>query len=92
LRYSFVFFLLMFGALNWTEGEADGIRPLMANSPLMSWRYPLLSVQGASIAIGVVELLLSLMIACRRFLPLISEHGGAIAEHIRQFFDRMVPS
>jgi len=79
LRYSLVFFLLMFGALKWTKGEADGIHSLMANSPLMSWMYRFLSIQNASIAVGVVELLLGLMIACRRFLPRISAWGSTLS-------------
>jgi len=79
LRYSLVFFLLMFGALKWTKGEADGIHPLMANSPLMSWMYHFLNVQGASIAVGVVELSLGFMIACRRFLPRISAWGSVLS-------------
>ena len=79
LRYSLVFFLLMFGALKWTKGEADGIHPLMVNSPLMSWVYHFLSVQGASIAVGVIELLLGLMIASRRFLPRVSAWGSALS-------------
>jgi uncharacterized membrane protein YkgB len=79
LRYSLVFFLLMFGALKWTKGEANGIQPLIVNSPLMSWMYHFLSVQGASIAVGVVELLLGLMIACRRFLPRISAWGSVLS-------------
>ena len=51
----------------------------MANSPLMSWMYHLLSVQGASIAVGVVELSLGFMIACRRFLPWISAWGSVLS-------------
>jgi len=79
LRYSLVFFLLVFGALKWTKGEADRTRTLMANSPPMSWMYDFLSVQGASIAIGVIELSLGVMIASRRLLPLISAWGSTLS-------------
>ena len=79
LRYGVVFFLVIFGAAKWTAGEAAGIQPYMANSPATSWLYRLLSVQGASIAIGVVELGLAVMIATRRFLPSISAWGSTLS-------------
>ena len=76
LRYGTVLFLLLFGAAKWTRGEAEGIQPMMAHSPLTSWLYLLLSVQGASIAIGVVELTLAAMIVMRHVLPRVSAWGS----------------
>ena len=41
--------------MKFTAYEAEGIRPFVANSPLMSWVYGLMSVRGFSAVLGVVE-------------------------------------
>jgi uncharacterized membrane protein YkgB len=38
-RYGLVIVLLWFGGMKFTAYEAEGIRPMVANSPLMSWAY-----------------------------------------------------
>ena len=55
-RYGLVVVLLLIGVLKFTPGEAAGIQPLVAHSPLMSWMYGLLSIQGVSNVIGVIEI------------------------------------
>lgn len=79
LRYGLVALLIVFGLEKWTKAEAEGIQPWIAHSPFMSWLYQLTTVQGASIAIGVVELVIAGMIAARRFLPAVSAAGSALA-------------
>src|SRR5689334_5249007 len=79
LRYGLVALLLVFGLEKWTQAEAEGIQPLVAHSPWMSWLYRVASVQGASIVIGIVELTIASMIALRRWLPGVSAAGGAMA-------------
>ena len=79
LRYSLVFFLLFFGALKWTSGEAKGIEAFVSHSPLMSWLYPLFGVQGGSEAIGVAELIIGVLILSRRWLPRASAIGSIAA-------------
>jgi uncharacterized membrane protein YkgB len=79
LRYGLVALLLVFGLEKWTPAEAQGIQPLVAHSPFMSWLYRVTTVQGASIAIGVVELIIAGMIAARRFLPTVAAAGSALA-------------
>lgn len=76
LRYSLVFFLLFFGALKWTTGEANGIQPMVSHSPLMSWLYPAFGVQHGSEVIGVVELIIGVLIAVRRWSPRLSAIGS----------------
>ena len=66
LRYGLAAMVLLFGLQKCTKAEAEGIRPWVSHSPLMSWLYHLTSVQGASIAIGVVELAIAVMIISRR--------------------------
>ena len=64
-RYGLVLTLLLIGVLKFTPGEAKGIQPLVAHSPLMSWLYQLFSVQGVSNLIGVIEILVALLMALR---------------------------
>jgi uncharacterized membrane protein YkgB len=64
-RYGLVAVLLLIGALKFTPQEAAGIQPLVAHSPLMSWMYAALSVQGASNVIGVIEVTIAALIALR---------------------------
>jgi len=80
IRYGLVIILLWVGALKFTAYEAEGIKALVANSPLFSWMYSVMSVQGASMLIGIVEIILGLMIATRPVAPKISAIGsiGAI--------------
>lgn len=80
IRYGLVIILLWVGALKFTAYEAEGIQGLIANSPLMSWMLGVMSVQGASMLIGTIEILLGVLIATRPFAPQISAIGsiGAI--------------
>jgi reactive chlorine resistance protein C len=64
-RYGLVLTLLLIGALKFTVGEARGIQPLVANSPLMFWLYRIFSLQGVSNLIGVIEIVVALLIAVR---------------------------
>jgi uncharacterized membrane protein YkgB len=79
LRYGVAFLLLAIGALKFFEFEAKAIQPLVSNSPLMSWLYGVLSVQGVSNLIGTSEILTALLICTRRFAPAVSAVGSAIA-------------
>ena len=56
LRYSLVFFLVLFGAAKWTAAEAKGIEAMVSHSPFLFWLYPVFGIQGGSEVIGVVEL------------------------------------
>ena len=76
IRYGLVVILLWVGALKFAAYEAESIQGLVANSPLMSWMYSVMSVQGASILIGVIEIVLGLLIATRPFAPLLSAIGS----------------
>ena len=80
-RYGLVLTLLLIGALKFTPGEAQGIQPLVANSPLMSWLYRLFSLQTVSDLIGVTELAVAVLIALRPIsakLSFIGSLGAAI--------------
>src|SRR5256885_4596536 len=78
-RYGLVVVVGWIGLMKFTTYEAEGIRPFVANSPLMSWVYELMSVQGFSALLGVVEVAVALLIATRPFAPRASALGSALA-------------
>lgn len=47
-RYGLVIVIGWIGALKFTSYEAQGIQPLVANSPLMSWLYDIFTVNTFS--------------------------------------------
>jgi reactive chlorine resistance protein C len=78
-RYGLVVVVGWIGLMKFTTYEAEGIRPFVANSPLMSWVYGPLSVRGFSALLGVVEVAVALLIAARPLLPRVSAFGSALA-------------
>jgi uncharacterized membrane protein YkgB len=80
-RYGLVVTLALIGILKFTGPEADGILPLVAHSPFLSWMYLVLGKQGVSNVIGTIELLVAALLALRPFSARASFLGslGAIA-------------
>ena len=78
-RYGLVVVVGWIGLMKFTAYEAEGISPFVAHSPLMSWVYGLMSVQGFSAVLGVVEVAIALLIAARPFWPRASALGSALA-------------
>src|ERR1700741_3776011 len=76
MRYGLVMVFLLIGLLKFTAAEAAGIQPLVAHSPLMSWMYAVLSVQGVSNLIGVIEIALAVLLALRPISSRISFVGS----------------
>ena len=68
-----------FGGMKFTAYEAEGLVPLVKNSPLVSWFYALLSVRGFSTFLGFVELSIGLLIALRLANPIFSAAGGLLS-------------
>ena len=64
-RYGLVVTLLLIGILKFTASEADGIQPLVVHSPFLSWMYFVLSKQGVSNLIGVIEIAVAVLLALR---------------------------
>ncbi len=62
-----------------TAAEAEAIKPLVSNSPFMSWMYSVLSDQGVSRLIGTIELAAALLIALRPISARASALGSALA-------------
>jgi reactive chlorine resistance protein C len=78
-RYGLVVVVAWIGLMKFTAYEADGIRPFVAHSPLMSWVYGFMSVRGFSAVLGVVEVAIALLIAARPLAPRASALGSALA-------------
>ena len=76
-RYGLAVVVAWIGLMKFTAYEAEGIRPFVAHSPLMSWVYGFMSVRGFSAVLGVVEVAIALLIAARPFWPRASALGSA---------------
>jgi uncharacterized membrane protein YkgB len=79
LRWALVVIFLWFGGMKFTAYEADGIAPFIVNSPIMSWLHTLFGVQGASYAIGVLELSTAGALILGAFQPMFSALGAAMS-------------
>lgn len=78
-RYGLVIVIGWIGALKFTSYEAQGIQPLVANSPLMSWLYDIFTVNTFSSLLGVFELVTAMLIAIKPFSPKLSIVGSIMA-------------
>jgi uncharacterized membrane protein YkgB len=79
LRYGLAAILLYFGLFKFHPVEAEAIRPLVYNSPLMGWMYAILSVQAVSTLIGISEIVVAVLLLARPWSPRASAIGGAAA-------------
>lgn len=75
-RFSLVVVFLWIGGMKFTNYEAEGIRPFVENSPLMSWLYQIFSVSQFSALLGVAEIIVGLLIATRFIWPKLSAFGS----------------
>jgi reactive chlorine resistance protein C len=78
-RYGLVIVLLWIGGMKFTSYEAEGIRPMVANSPLMGWVYGVMTVVQVSSLLGVVEIAIGVLIALRPVWLLGSAVGSILA-------------
>ncbi|MGH7536184.1 MAG: DUF417 family protein [Gemmatimonadales bacterium] len=72
LRYGLVLVIGWIGAMKFTTFEAAGVKPLVETSPFLRWMYRVLSEQGISNLLGVVELSIAAMIAVRPIWPAVA--------------------
>ena len=68
-----------FGGMKFTAYEAEGLVPLVQNSPILFWMYDIFSVRGFSTFLGFVELTIGLLIAGRLISPILSAIGGFLS-------------
>jgi reactive chlorine resistance protein C len=70
---------LWFGGMKFTGYEANGIHGFVSNSPLLSWMYSFMSIQGFSNFLGVLEISVGVLIAGRLLSPKLSALGGLLS-------------
>jgi uncharacterized membrane protein YkgB len=78
-RYGLVIVIAWFGVMKFTNYEAQGIQPLVAESPFMSWLYDIFSVYTFSVLLGVFEVAAAVLIAVKPWWPKVSILGSALA-------------
>ncbi len=76
VRVSLAVTLIWVGALKFSTYEAEAIKPLVTNSPLLSWAYTFLSVPTFAAILGTGEIIVGIMILTRPIAPLISAIGS----------------
>jgi uncharacterized membrane protein YkgB len=79
IRYGLVLVIAWIGAMKFTTYEANGIQPLVANSPFMGWIYHFLSVKTFSSWLGILEIAIAVLIGLRPFSTKLSALGSALA-------------
>jgi uncharacterized membrane protein YkgB len=79
LRWSLIVIFLWFGGMKFTTYEAAGITPFIENSPVIGWLKILVSAQGASYVIGVLELSTAAALVTGAFSPFFSVLGAAMS-------------
>jgi uncharacterized membrane protein YkgB len=65
VRYGLVAILVFYGFFKFSAVEAEAIKPLIENSPLLSWIYGLMDARTAAKVIGVTEIVIAALIALR---------------------------
>ena len=79
LRYGLALVIGWIGLMKFTGYEAQGIEPLVAHSPLMSWMYHIWTVRQFSDGLGVVEVAIAILIALRPWSPKACAIGSTAA-------------
>ncbi len=79
LRYSSATVLGWIGAMKFTAYEASAIEGLVQSSPLISWLYDVLSLQGVSNLIGMIEIGTALLIVLGAKFPKAALAGALAA-------------
>lgn len=74
-----VVMLLWAGSYKMTAPGAEGIVPLVSNSPLISWHFKLFGPYIGSDIIGITEIIAAILIIAGYFRPKVGVVGGLIA-------------
>jgi reactive chlorine resistance protein C len=78
-RYGLVIVIAWFGAMKFTHYESQGISHWVANSPLLSWVYNIMSVDAFGRLNGSIELIVAALLAVKPWFPKASVVGGIFA-------------
>jgi uncharacterized membrane protein YkgB len=78
-RYGLAIVLVWYGGLKFMNYEAQGIQPLVSESPFMSWVYEIFSVYTFSALLGVFEIAAAVLLAVKPWRPKVSVFGSLLA-------------
>jgi reactive chlorine resistance protein C len=78
-RYGLVIVIAWFGAMKFTHYESQGISHWVANSPLLSWVYNIMSIDAFGRLNGSIELIVAALLAVKPWFPKASVVGGIFA-------------
>jgi reactive chlorine resistance protein C len=78
-RYGLAIVLVWYGGLKFMNYEAQGIQPLVSESPFMSWLYDIFSVYTFSALLGVFEIAAAVLLAVKPWWPKVSIFGSLLA-------------
>jgi reactive chlorine resistance protein C len=78
-RFGLAIVLLWYGGLKFMNYEAQGIQPLVSESPFMSWVYEIFSVYTFSALLGVFEIGAAVLLVLRPWWPKVSVLGSLMA-------------
>ena len=78
-RYGLVIVLAWFGAMKCTHYESLGISHWVANSPLLSCAYHIMSIDAFGRLNGSIELIVAALLAVKPWFPKASVVGGVFA-------------
>lgn len=79
LRYGLALVIGWIGMMKFTGYEAQGVEPLVANSPFLGWVYNIWTVRQFAAGLGVVEVVIAILIALRPWSRKASAIGSALA-------------
>lgn len=79
LRWALVIIFLWFGGMKFTNYEANGIAPFIANSPIVSLLHEIFGIRGGSDVLGVIELSIAVALVAGAFNPIASAVGAAMS-------------
>ena len=79
VRYGLVIVLFWYGGLKFMRYEAEGIVPLVSESPVMSWVYDVFSVSTFSALLGIFEIAAAVLLAIKPWWPRISVAGSLLS-------------
>lgn len=79
LYLSLAIIYFWFGGMKFTGYEAQGLVPLVSNSPLLSWFYDVFSMRAFSIFLGFVEISIGLLVLAGLVRPFAGIFGGLLS-------------
>ena len=70
--------LLLIGLLKFTQIEVDALKPLITNTPWLSWLYPVFGEVGAAAILGTAEIFTAILLITSPWSARAGVLGGAI--------------